>query len=308
MTSTAILCAPLAGLRSQAIGLAEAAGWQPTLHDLVPRGLWRHVPAVLWPNPLRAVRPESLPDPIPDITIGCGGKAAAVVAAMPGTRRVIIQHPRMSLRRFDLVVANRHDGISGANVIVIRTALHRVTPQRLGLEAEIWRPRFAHLPRPLVAVLIGGSNGRYRLGKPEAEQLAAQLVRIMEQDGAGIALTPSRRTDPEAIAILRDALVPRGAFVWDFAGENPYFGMLALADAIVATCDSVSMISEAAATKAPLFIHRLPGHSRRQALFLGDMLALGRARDFAGRLENWNVTPIDDTREAAEDMRRRLGV
>ena len=206
------------------------------------------------------------------------------------------------------MVAARHDELAGPNVIVTRTALHRATPARLAEAAETWRPRLAHLPRPLVAVLVGGSNGRFRLGPAEGTQLAASLAEMMARDGVGVALTPSRRTDPAVRAALAAALIPRGAFVWDLSGDNPYFGLLALADAVVVTADSVSMASEAAATTAPLLLHRLPGRSRRIELFLQGLVGDRRARDFAGRLDLWPVARLDDTAAAAQDMRHRLGL
>ena len=83
--------------------------------------------------------------------------------------------------------------------------------------------------------------------------------------------------------------------------------MLGVADAIVVTQDSVSMISEAAATAAPVLIAPLPGRSRRQALFLDALLAEDRVRWFEGRLATWKVAPLDDTPVAADELRRRLG-
>ena len=64
--------------------------------------------------------------------------------------------------------------------------------------------------------------------------LAAQLAGMIRQDRAGVMVTPSRRTAPGVRAALQAALEPLGGWVWDMAGENPYFGMLALADAIIA--------------------------------------------------------------------------
>ncbi|MBV8916047.1 MAG: mitochondrial fission ELM1 family protein, partial [Acetobacteraceae bacterium] len=223
-------------------------------------------------------------------------------------RVVQVQHPRMDPRRFDLVVVNQHDELTGPNVVVTRTALHRATRDRLAAEAEVWRERLDYLPRPLVAVLVGGSNGRFRLDATVAAGLADQLAGMMELDRVGLALTPSRRTDPRALGILRERLGPRGAFIWDFAGDNPYFGLIGLADAIVVTEDSVSMVSEAVATRAPVMLARLPGHSRRQAIFRMSLLAEGRIRDFAGRLDMWPVEPLDDTPRAAAELQRRLGL
>ncbi len=304
-----ILSEPLAGLHAQAIGLAEAARLPHELRTLVPRPPWKWVAARLWPKPLAAVA-DSLRPPLPGLVIACGGMGAAVAAALRrGSRSVVqVQHPRLDPRRFDLVVVNRHDGLTGPNVVVTRTALHRATPERLAAAATAWRDRFAHLPRPLVAALIGGSNGRFRLDAAVAARLAGSLAGMMQRDRVGLAVTPSRRTDPAAVRVLREALEPLGAYVWDGSGENPYFGMLGLADAVVVTQDSVSMISEAAATAAPVLIAPLPGRSRRQAMFLDALRAEDRVRWFEGRFTTWKVAPLDDTPAAAAELRRRLGL
>ena len=308
--SAAILSEPLAGLQAQAQGLAAAAGLAPQLIALHPRAPWRFVTARLWPAPLRAVGLIDSPLLGTDasILLGAGGTAGVVTHALrrPGRQLVQIQHPRQDPARFDVVVVNRHDGLTGPNVIVTRTALHPVTPARLAAAAEIWRPRLAHLPRPLVAVLIGGSNGRFRLDAPVATILAAQLATMMRADHVGLALTPSRRTSPEARAALTAALAPQGAWIWDMTGDNPYFGLLALADAIVVTEDSVSMVSEAAATAAPVLLAALPGKSRRIRQFNRYLIEDGRVRPFAGRLDLWPVNPIDDTGAAGQDVRHRL--
>jgi mitochondrial fission protein ELM1 len=138
-------------------------------------------------------------------------------------------------------------------------------------------------------------------------RLAAQLAAMMGADYAGLALTPSRRTAPEAVVALRDAVMPLGGWVWDGAGENPYFGLLACADAIIVTGDSVSMISEACATSVPVLVAALPGRSRRIARFTEGLLSEGRVRRYCGRVENWATTALDDTDMAAHEMLTRFG-
>lgn len=298
-----------AGMRSQAQGLAEAMGLAHVPVDVRARLPWDWLPGRLWPAPLSCVRPRLAP-PWPDIVISCGNVAAPVAAALRerGARAVNVQNPKIDLRRFDVVVANRHDRLTGPNVIVTRTALHRATPERLAAARAAWAPRLAHLPRPLVAVLVGGSNGRFTLDAQVGARLADGLATMMGADGCGLYVTPSRRTDPAVTALLGERLRPLGAEVWDFTGENPYFGLIATADAIVVTMDSVSMVSEACATAAPVLIATLPGRSRRIGAFLAGLSADGRTRLFRGRLETWPVTPIDDTPAAAAEVCRRLGL
>jgi mitochondrial fission protein ELM1 len=304
---TVIVSEDFAGLQAQALGLAEAAGLTPRLATLTPGRPWRWLAASLWPAPLAAT---GLQPPAERLVIGCGGVGAAVGAALrrAGRQVVQVQNPRMDLRRFDLVITNRHDRITGPNVVVTRTALHRATPARLAEARAVWEPRLAHLPRPLVAVLVGGSNGRFRLEQAEGAALAGQLAEMMRLDGVGVALTPSRRTAPGVRTALQATLEPLGAWVWDMQGENPYFGLLALADAIIVTSDSVSMVSEAVATSAPVLLAELPGRSRRIGVFTEGLLADGRVRPFSGRLETWQTSPLDDTQAAADEMRYRLGL
>ncbi len=307
--ATWILSEGLAGLQAQALGLAEAAGLVPDVRVLTPGFPWKHIPARFWPRPLRVVA-DAVRPPMPAVAIGCGGMAGAVLAALrsPSLPVVQVQNPRMNPRKFDLIVANAHDEMTGPNVIVVRTALHRVTRARLAAEGELWRERLAPFKRPLVAVLLGGNNGRYRLDADAGGKLAADLAAMARRDGVGIVVTPSRRTDPAVTALMRQALEPVGGWVWDMTGDNPYFGMLALADTVIVTQDSVSMISEASATAAPVMFAPLPGKARRHELFLGIMRDAGRIRPFEGRFAPWNVSPLNDTPGAAAEMCRRLGL
>lgn len=118
-----------------------------------------------------------------------------------------------------------------------------MTPERLASEAARFAPAFAHLPRPLAAVLVGG-GGQYALGAPEIETLTDGLRRLTAEYGAGLLVTASRRTGPQNEALLRSALDGLPAYVWDGSGDNPYFAFLGLADYIIATPDSINMTSE----------------------------------------------------------------
>ncbi len=295
-------------MKSQALGLAQAAGFMPDVRELRLRPLFAALPPSLWCNPRWAALPEIFAPPLPHLVIGAGGAGARIAAAMrqPGVQAVAIQHPRMRLDKFDAVLAARHDGIRGPNVIVTRTALHPITPARLAQAQTQWAPAFAQLRRPLAAVLLGGSNGRYRFEAAQARILAVQLALLAPH--TGLIITPSRRTSPQVIEILRASLTPLGAWFWDFTGENPYFGMLACADVILVTADSVSMVSEAVATPAPVYLVRLPGKSARIGAFMDEMVAAGRARNFAGSLKLWDTAPLNDTEWAGAELRRILGL
>lgn len=302
------------GMVNQARGFAEAMGFQPVLKAIRPRWPWRHLAPHLWLFPLLAAGRggDKLVPPWPDLIVACGSKAIAPTLAIKQrsggkTRIVYVQRPSMGAGRFDLVVSPRHDGLSGANVIAVRGAVNHVTRQRLDQAAIQHAARFAHLPRPRVAVLIGGDNGVYRLSPDAAAKLADQLAGLCKRDGAGLLVTTSRRTGKEAEAAIRERLEGLPAFVWDGSGDNPYFAFLGLADAVVATCDSVNMVSEALATGKPVHVAMLEGGSAKFDRFHADLRREGFTRPFTGRLESWSYPPLDDTARAAAEARKRLG-
>ncbi|NIE80736.1 mitochondrial fission ELM1 family protein [Asaia sp. As-1742] len=308
--SVAIIAEDFAGMRAQASGLVERAGLEWHFHPVRIGGVWRRIPTRFCPDPLRATAPIVLPGNT-RLLVSVGGTGGAVGAALKkrtGLPLVQIQNPRMDAARFDLIVANVHDRMAGPNVVAARTALHGVTPAKLSDARTLWESRLRTGKKALLSVLIGGANGRFSFGVNEAATLGAQLAGIARTQDVTIALTPSRRTDPAALAVLREALDPSCAMIWDGQGDNPYLGMLACADMIAVTTDSVSMISEAAATTAPVLIIDLPGRSRRIRTFVETLAEAGRVRPFTGAWAPWAITPLDDTGRAADEMRRRLAL
>ena len=295
-----------AGMENQAIALAEAVGLPFTVKRVHPRAPWTWLPPGWWPRPLAALGEDSdaIGPPWPDLLISCGRRAvpyALLVKRQSAGKTAIvhIQNPQTSLTRFDLVAPPRHDHLHGANVVETEASLHRISPARLGQAAAALAPQLAHLPRPLVAVLIGGSNACYTLTPAIIASLAGQLRTLCQDHGVGLVVTPSRRTGADNIAALRTALDGLPALVWDFTGENPYFGYLGLADAIIVTCDSVNMVSEACATGKPVHVVHLAGGNRKFNEFHASMEAAGYTRSFQGKLEHWQYQPADDVGKVA---------
>ena len=122
-----------------------------------------------------------------------------------------------------------------------------------------WAPSVADLPRPYRAVLVGGYAGPYALDREKAERLGREASALAREKGGSLLVTTSSRTSRSAIAGLRSAIdVPYALYEWTpDATENPYLGYLALADEIVVTCDSTSMLAEACATRKPVHLFDL---------------------------------------------------
>jgi uncharacterized protein len=298
-----------AGMRSQALGLAEATGSVLVEKQLGVRPPWSILPPQLWLLSRYAVSGGRwlLAPPWPDLVIACGRNAAVpalMIKRASGGRTFLaqIQDPRVRRSEFDLVVAPEHDRLRGPRVIVTRGAVHRVTAARL--EAERRRfPGLAALPRPIIAVLIGGTNKAYRLTFQRLTDIADALAALLSQNDGSLLLTPSRRTGERGIMLLRARLGDFPGAIWDGSGDNPYFAYLSLADALLVTADSVSMISEAAATGKPVHILELDGGNAKFKRFHAAMRAAGITRPFTGRIESWSYPIQDDTARAGATLR-----
>ena len=300
-----------AGNENPCLGLAEAVGFETSIKRISPRAPWSWLPPALWFRALSAPGPggDQLRPPWPDLLIACGrlsvAPAMAIGRAAAGRCFTVqLLDPRVPAARFDLVAAPRHDGISGENVIPTLGALHRVTPERLAAAAARLAATVEHLPHPRIAVLIGGSNKRYRL----TAETAATLGESLKALGAGLMVTASRRTGEANERLLRARLDGATTVFWDGAGENPYFGYLALADAILVTGDSVAMVSEACATGKPVHVYDLPGGSAKFDRFHRDMREAGCTRPFHGVIENWSYQPPDETARVAGEIRRCMAI
>jgi hypothetical protein len=303
------------GIVNQVLGLAEAVGLPFEEKRILPLRPFSLLPPRFWGRPARATAPGSDPlaPPWPDLLIGAGQFCAAAGiaikrAAAGRTFLVQIQDPRASHASFDLMVVPAHDPVRGERVVVTRGAVHRVTASRLAEAGKRFAPLVAALPRPLLAVLIGGANRVYRLDDRRLGAVAEEIAALARRSGAGLLVTPSRRTGAAGEQLLRGKLAGTASYIWDGSGENPYFAFLALADAILVTEDSISMVTEAASTGKPVYVIGLEGGSRKFREFHRLMTEAGATRPFTGVLESWRYEPINDTALAAEEIRRRMGM
>jgi mitochondrial fission protein ELM1 len=250
--------------------------------------------------------------PWPRVLIGCGkaGLVASLALARWNGRasfRVQTQDPRLSPRHFDLVVPPAHDRLNGENVFSILGSPNRVTREKLTKAARRFSARYGHLPHPRVAVLIGGSARGHPLTAAHMNRLAETLLELTKS-GAGLMLTVSRRTGPDNTARLRARLAGPQSDLWDGTGDNPYYGILALADFILVSEDSTNMATEAAVTAKPIYILPLAGVRAKQARLHAELAERGIARPFTGRLVPFSYAPLEETARAAAEIVRRAGL
>ena len=271
----AILCYR-AGENSQIRALADGLGWPYEEKRLHYRS-WGYLADVWRGIKLTGIdrrRSSPLGPPWPDLIISAAMRNEPVcrwIRRQSGglARYVHLGKPWADASRFDLVITVPEYPVPDRpNVLRNSFSLHAVTDQRLADEARIWAPRLAHLPRPYVAVLMGGYSGRYALDPEKAERLAREASALARGRGGSLLITTSSRTAPSAVDALERAIdVPYHLFRWrPEAACNPYFGYLALAHEIVVTCESATMLAEACATGRPVYIFDLDRDAERAAV------------------------------------------
>jgi len=219
-----------------------------------------------------------------------------------------IQDPQMPARHFDLVVAMAHDKVVADNVIKTVYALHRVTPEALAQARAQFEPQYAAYASPHIAVLLGGSTNKYTLTQEAMAQVVAQLKAVLAQTEGALLITPSRRTGEANIAMLRQAFAGDArVYMYDFVSENPYMGLLACADMLVVSDDSVNMMSEAHATGKPIYLLKLPGHANTKPSRFGQMLEKeGAARALEPALVRWTYRKSHEMEWLAQQLQDAL--
>ena len=295
-----------AGDNAQVLGLAEALGWRFAIKPLRFRKT-EFITNRLLGSTLAGVidaGASALAPPWPDLVISAGRRnepvarwiqAQAQRASPPQrTRLVHLGRPWADPRHFDLIVTTPQYRVPARdNVLTIGAPLHRVTASGLAEAARKWAPRLPALPRPWIAILVGGNSPPYVFDAAMARDLARQANVLARRRGASLLVTTSPRTRPEAAAALRDAIA-KPAFFHDWTPDpdaNPYLGLLALADEFIVTGESMSMAAEACSTGKPVHLFdmgwgwsamRPPGHPGLAASRgIGEALAPQRLKHWA---------------------------
>lgn len=262
-----LLAGHKAGDNQQVLALAEALGWPYEVKRLAYRP-WELLTNRLLGATLAGIRRAAsspLAPPWPDLVITAGRRNEPVArwirrrAGAP-MRLVHLGRPWSPLDCFDLVVATPQYLLPERdNVLRVDLPLHRVTHVALERDLEAWVERYRALPRPYWGVLLGGNSGRYTFTEGKARRLAGWLNERIAETGGAVLVTDSARTPAATYGAFLSTLAgPSSAYRWGRSeGPNPYLAYLALAERLVVTGESMSMLAEAAATGRPLYIYDL---------------------------------------------------
>ena len=314
-----VLDDPRDGLSDRAIAVAERLGvphlrvplawsWRAPFLRVGTRGSLRGMAGGAAPWPFSAPRG-------PALAIAAGGVSEPVALWLRstfGTRVVHCSLPpgERRMKQFDLLVVPRHERPPALpNLVPVLGVPHRLSPLALSQARVAWAGRLAHLPRPLIALLAGGGPGRAELRPIAANRLARQMAQLATRYGGSVLATTTPTTGRTATEALASGLAPSMHLLyrWGEPGENPYAGMLALADAIVVTGPSATMICQACATEAPVFIAADGETAALRRLHAG-LYAAGQARPLADSVAPWGRVPLDEAGRVATEIRARMSI
>ena len=257
-----VLADDRAGNVNQLLGVAEALGW-PYERKEVRYTSWVKLPNLLRGATLRGVTKDTaqgLKAPFPDLVLGAGRRmypvARYIKKCSPKTKIVQLMNPGSAgFSEADLIVLPAHDAYNGhkKNVVRVLGTAHRVTQERLKKEKKKWSKIFARYADPFVSVIVGGTTKK----QPFTEEMARDLAyKLLQMKAGAFLITTSRRTPKVVVDTLQKLLTKKKTYIYKYGdkAENPYFGLLACAQQIVVTGDSMSMCSEACGVGVPVFI------------------------------------------------------
>ena len=300
-----------AGDEAQCVGVAERLGLAPELRRVCPRApfVWLMPWGGIDPRDAPASKDSPIAPPFPDIAIASGRRAAAYLrkvklASGGKTFTVFLKDPKSGTRTADFIWVPEHDRLRGPNVLTTLTSPHKISPERLE-SARMQAPYgLAAFRSPRLALIIGGDSQHFKFSESDIARFSEQL-RTLAGTGVSLIATASRRTPARLSDAVRGIVLENGGFFWDGTGENPYLSLLALADALIVTADSVNMVGEAAMTGKPILLFTPSGRAPKITKFLSGLERMGALRPFAGVLEAYTYDPIDATPTIAIELARR---
>ncbi|MDE0723666.1 MAG: mitochondrial fission ELM1 family protein [Alphaproteobacteria bacterium] len=296
------------GHENQSLGVCEALGVDPQVIWLEKRPFGK---LLQWLYP--SLYFKNLPSaPWPDMIISAGYHTSVaakwVKMKNPETILVHMMKPKGYAGAFTVLAIPEHDRPKLAgNVITTMGAPHRVSAEKLQTEKEKWQGTLNPDGKKTVAVIVGGNSKSFTFNKMSVKALLSELEERFG-DNVRYMVTMSRRTGDGEKQTLKGFFEACDSYFYDGQGENPYFGMLACADAVVVTAESVSMISEAVATSAPVYAFDLKQAMKASKLkrFYTGFLKAGRVLDLSETHKDCTLTPYLEAKSVAAFIKSKL--
>ena len=296
------------GMISQVEGLAKALDLEFIHEKIELSKFWKMIPPKL--TPVQDFVFKNKIDKKFNIVISCGRKSVipSICLKKKYKNKIVnihIQDPKVSLNNFDFIVAPDHDGLKGENVISSKGAIHYLREDDLNENVNYLKPQI--IKKKVVSFIIGGPNKYYNYDKKIINEIFSKIKTNFIDKDFQLILIPSMRTPKDIVQLAKDYF-DKNQIIIDEVDKKAYLSSLKLAEYIVVTCDSTSMISEAAMTGKPIYVAQMPPTKKNDRFnkFFELFKSLKIIKELDNKIESWSYDKLNETDKISKHIKDRL--
>ena len=298
------------GMISQVEGLAKALDIDFTHHTVELNNFWKMIPPKMTPisqSVYKKIDHENF-----DVIISCGRKSVIPSIHLKNNSikkvfNIHIQDPKVDLKHFDFIVAPEHDSIKGQNVISTKGAIHYLTENEINENKDYLNSFIKKDERIIWTFIMGGPTKYYDYSVRNIENIFLILNDFLKKNDFQLVIIPSMRT-PKATIDYAIEYFGENHTIIDNVDKKAYLSALSISESIVVTCDSSSMISEAALTGKPIYVANIlpKKNDRRLQEFRNLFRKLNIIRNLGELEENWSYQKLDETNRVAKIIKQKI--
>tara|TARA_B100001996_G_C18636439_1_gene583865 strand:+ start:22 stop:972 length:951 start_codon:yes stop_codon:yes gene_type:complete len=296
------------GMVSQAEGLAKALNLKFQHHTIKLKKFWNFIPPILTPISENLLTEKIICDS--RIIISCGRKSVISSIALKKRHKqkifnIHIQDPKVSTSNFDLVICPKHDNLKGSNVLKTIGAIHYLTSKEVNQSTGYLKIEKEN--KKIVSLIIGGPNNYYSYSEKQVNQLFNQIKNLFSPDKYKLIVIPSYRTPDRIIKKANNTFGPNHLVIKKI-DKKAYLSALNLGEIIIVTCDSISMISEAALTGKPIYVANMrpEKNNYRFKNFFSEFKKMNIIRDLENSVDLWSYNKLDEVNRIAPMIKEKM--
>ncbi|MFL2896032.1 MAG: mitochondrial fission ELM1 family protein [Candidatus Pelagibacter sp.] len=304
-----LLTEGLHGMISQVEGLAKALDLEYFHEKVELNNFWKFIPPKITPVKKFVFKNKIQRDF--DIIISCGRKSVIPSIFLKKInnkkiKNIHIQDPKVNFQNFDYIISPEHDDLKGENIITSKGAIHYLTITEIEEKKNYLSDRVAK-EKKIVTLILGGPTKYYTYSNQNILNIFSKISKQILNKDYQLIVIPSNRTPIKTIELAKK-FFSKEHLIIDRVDKNAYLSSLGVADYIIVTCDSSSMISEAALTGKPLYVAMIPPSKKdtRFQNFRKLFEKMNIIREFDEKLETWNYEKLDETKRIAYEIKNRL--
>ena len=297
------------GMISQIEGLARALDLEFTHHTVELNNFWKLFPPKLTPISQKTFK--KIPTGDFDVIISCGRKSVipSIYLKQNSDKKITnihIQDPKVNLDNFSYVIAPEHDELNGANVFSTKGAIHYLTKEDINNHTNYLKDRL-ETGKEYFLLILGGPTKHYDYSDENVLDIFSLFNNLVEKNNLQGVIVPSMRTPKNIIELAKSKLGEKSLII-DTIDKKAYLSALSLAKYIAVTCDSTSMISEAALTGKPIYVADIPAKKNdyRIKKFHKLFNQLDITKKLDDKLETWHYENLDETNRIAMQIKKQF--